>query len=89
MQNPISDQTPMFVLLPVPFEALEEADIGIGDLLQFTATDGKLIMERVNPQEVNFVCDGDCDNCPVSETDCNGDCADCPCNDTCDESEVF
>lgn len=76
-----------FALISVPIEILEEADISEGDLLQMSASNGKLIIEAVD-DFVDFVCDGDCDNCPVAETDCDGDCENCPCADTCEESEV-
>ena len=89
MQNPMKNPQPLYVLLPVPFEALEDAGIGVGDLMQFTVADGRLIMERVDPKEADLVCDGDCESCPLHTVDCDGDCENCPCNKNCDESEVF
>ncbi len=87
MQNQMNNQKPLFALIPVPLEALANADLNAGDLLQVTAEDGKVTMERIDPREVHFVCDGDCDCCPVSEMDCQ--CEDCPCYENCEEGEVF
>ena len=36
-----------------------------------------------------FVCSGDCDSCPVAETDCDGECFSCPCYANCEDSEYF
>ncbi len=76
-----------YILLSVPTELLAEAGICEGKPLQMSAADGKLIIEPVNDLS-DFVCDGDCDHCPISETDCPGDCESCPCADECDGSEV-
>lgn len=35
----------------------------------------------------DFVCDGDCENCPVNELDCDGNCGGCPCKDKCEDAE--
>lgn len=34
-----------------------------------------------------IVCDGDCENCPVNETECDGNCEECPCYKNCEEEE--
>ncbi len=78
---------PAFALIGIPVDVLEEAGITEGDLLQFTAEEGKITFEAVRDIG-NFLCDGDCENCPISEIDCDGDCENCPCNNDCDESEV-
>lgn len=51
-------------------------------------TDGDKIVIKVLKDTGNFVCDGDCENCPIAETDCNGDCKNCPCFKECDDAEV-
>lgn len=38
----------------------------------------------VDPTD-DFACDGDCENCPVHETECDGDCENCPCYKNCGE----
>ena len=73
-----------YVLLSVPAEALEESGIKEGSLLQITTEKGKIHIETVNDLS-DFVCDGDCENCPINETDCDGDCDNCPCNNICEE----
>lgn len=73
-----------YVLLAIPVEAVEESGISEGTLLQITAEEGKIHIEKVTDTS-DFVCDGDCENCPVNETECDGDCDSCPCNDNCGE----
>lgn len=40
MQNQMKSQPPLFALVPVPYEALVDAGIEIGDPLQFTVEKG-------------------------------------------------
>ena len=40
MQNPMNEKKPVFVMIPVPLEVLEESGIDIGDLVHFFAADG-------------------------------------------------
>lgn len=87
MQNSMKENKPMFVMIPVPLEAMEDSGIDIGDLVQFTAVDGKLTMEAVTDTE-DFICGGDCESCPVNMTECNDDCEHCPCHDVCEDCEV-
>ena len=89
MQNQIKSQPPLFALVPVPYEALVDAGIEIGDPLQFTVEEGKITMEHISMDETDFVCDGNCEKCPMTLLDCTGECAACPCNQNCDESEAF
>ena len=89
MQNQMKSQPPLFALVPVPYEALVDAGIEFGDPLQFTVVKGKVTREKISPEDMNFVCDGNCEGCPMLLLDCTGECAVCPCNNCCDESEVF
>ena len=89
MQNQMKNQQPLFVLVPVPYEALVDAGIEIGEPLQFTVEEGKITMEHISLDETDFVCDGNCEKCPMILPDCTGECAACPCNQNCDESEAF
>mgnify|MGYP000903198268 FL=1 len=73
------------VLLPVPLDLLDDIGLDPMDVIQMSAHDGKLIIEKVVDDD--FKCDGDCENCPFHEVDCDGDCENCPCFDECDESE--
>ncbi len=73
-----------YAFLSVPVEALEDAGISSGSLLEITAEENKLIIRAVTDM-LDFVCDGDCENCPVNSTDCDGDCENCPCKDHCEE----
>lgn len=76
MQNKKVDE---FVLISVPKEVLEDADIVDGSVLQIYADGNRLVIERLTDTG-EVVCDGDCDNCPVNETECDGNCEECPCN---------
>ena len=76
--------TQQYAFLSVPVEALEDAGISSGSLLEITAEENKLIIRAVTDMK-DFVCDGDCENCPVNSTDCDGDCENCPCKDHCEE----
>ena len=81
MQNKKVDE---FVLISVPKEMLEDAGIVDDSVLQIYANGNKLVIEKlIDTGEI--VCDGDCDNCPVNETDCDGNCDDCPCYKSCGE----
>ncbi|MCQ4022415.1 MULTISPECIES: hypothetical protein [unclassified Ruminococcus] len=85
MQNKeISD----FVLLPVPLDDLIASGIDLDGVIQTSAGDGRIIIENVADM-ADFICDGDCESCPMSEIDCDGDCGNCPCFADCDEAEVF
>ena len=75
-----------FVLISVPNETLEDAGIVDGSVLQIYADGNKLVIEKlIDTGEI--VCDGDCDNCPVNETECDGNCEECPCHINCEEEE--
>lgn len=63
-----------FVLVTVPVEAVEESGILNGGLIQITAEEGRLVFEAVSVEDEDIVCDGECEDCPVYETE--GD--DCP-----------
>ena len=83
MQNKKVDE---FVYISVPKEALEDAGIVDGSVLQIYADGNKLVIEKLIDTG-KIVCDGDCDNCPVNETECDGNCEECPCYKNCEEEE--
>jgi hypothetical protein len=83
MQNKKVDE---FVLISVPKEALEDAGIVDGSVLQIYADGNRLVIERLTDTG-EVVCDGDCDSCPVNETECDGNCEECPCYKSCEEEE--
>ena len=75
-----------FTLISVPKDVLEDAGIVDGSVLQIYADGNRLVIERLTDTG-EIVCDGDCDNCPVNETECGGNCEDCPCYKNCEEEE--
>lgn len=76
-----------FLLLPVPLEDCIAAGIRENCVLQTYTENGKLVISTVPAED--FVCNGDCESCPIAESDCNGDCENCPCFDDCDDAEVI
>lgn len=88
MQNQMKNQQPLFALVPVPYEALVDAGIEIGDPLQFTVEEGKITMERLVPEDIEIVCNCNCQDCPMLLLDCIGGCEACPCKNNCERSEV-
>ena len=83
MQNKKVDE---FVLISVPKDVLEDAGIVDGSVLQIYADGNRLVIERLTDTG-EVVCDGDCDNCPVNETECDGNCEEWPCYKNCEEEE--
>ena len=75
-----------FVLLPVPLEDCAAAGICEGCILQSYTENGRLIISRVTKED--FICDNDCESCPMSDVDCDGDCRNCPCVNNCEDAEV-
>lgn len=76
------------VLFSIPTDMLAETGIGEESVVQMSAGHGKIIINAVKDTE-DFVCNHDCEHCPMSETDCDEDCENCPCYNGCDESEVL
>lgn len=83
MQN--SERRQEFVLVAVPAELLVAAGIFEGDAMQMGVEGNKLIIESCGGDE-DFVCNGDCENCPIGNDDCDGDCENCPCKSECEDS---
>ena len=54
------------VLVAVPAHVLAEAEISENDVIQFRATEGKVMIEKLDSAD-DFVCDHDCEHCPLSE----------------------
>lgn len=77
-----------YVLFSIPVEMLVEAGIREESVVQMSAGNGKIIINTVKDAE-DFICDGDCRHCPMSEMDCDGDCEGCHCYESCDERELF
>lgn len=78
---------PTFALLAVPGEVLAEAGIDSGGMVQFTAEQGKITVEQVDPAEADLVCAGNCDTCPLLFR-CSGQCGRCPCAAYCEDCSL-
>ena len=89
MQTKITGQTPLFALVPVPYEVLADADIDVNEPLQFTADNGRITIENISAEDIDIICGGNCGSCPAILIDCTGKCAICPCNKKCNEREAL
>lgn len=85
MQNKKMKQD--FVLLSIPAKMLTATGIFEGGGMRMSVEENRLIIEKADAPE-DFVCDGDCEHCPLNETDCDGNCEDCPCSEECEDAEV-
>lgn len=54
------------VLVAVPAHVLAEAEISENDVIQFRVAEGKVMIEKLDSAD-DFVCDHDCEHCPLSE----------------------
>lgn len=88
MQGQVNNEKPLFIMLSIPYEVMEDAEISAGNIIQIASDRGKIVIERVNEPD-DFICSGDCEACPFADTDleCSGECDDCPCRYRCDEKE--
>lgn len=75
------------VLLAVPAEMLLEAGVFEGDPMQMYVEGRRLVIENLDDTD-DYVCDGNCNDCPWGEIDCDGNCESCPCSNDCDDAEV-
>ena len=54
------------VLVAVPAYVLAEAEISENYVIQFRVAEGKVMIEKLDRTD-DFVCDHDCEHCPLSE----------------------
>jgi hypothetical protein len=80
-----------YKFIPVPAEDFDALGININTVIQtYITEDGALVIRPVKEEDMEeFICDGDCSECPVSRTDCDGDCFSCPCYANCEDSEYL
>ena len=57
------------VFISMPISALAEVGIAPDDAFEISVDDKKIIIQKADPE--NYVCDGDCANCPFSELECD------------------
>jgi len=80
-----------FKLMPIPIEDYHALGITGNTVIETRITDdGMLIICPVLDDDLDqFTCDGDCEECPLADSDCDGDCLGCPCYICCDESNFI
>ena len=54
-----------FILVSVPLEMFLEAGINTESIIQVSAREGKIIIDTPDTTE-DYVCDRDCENCPLN-----------------------
>ena len=62
-----------FTLVSVPLEMFLEADINTESIIQVSAREGKIIIDTPDSTE-DYVCDRDCENCPLNAVPCEANC---------------
>ena len=75
--------------LPIPAEDYDALGITADTVLQtYLTDDGVLVVRAVTDEDLeSFSCDGDCETCPVAQTECDGECFSCPCYANCEDSD--
>lgn len=61
-----------FILVSVPLEMFLEAGINTESIIQVSAREGKIIIDTPDSTE-DYVCDRDCENCPLNAMPCEFD----------------
>lgn len=74
-------------LLAVPAEMLLEAGVFADSPIQMYVDGRRLVIENLD-DTADFICDGDCTDCPFCDSDCADECESCPCRTHCEDSEV-
>ena len=76
-----------FILVSVPLDMFLEAGINTESIIQVSAREGKIIIDTPDSIE-DYVCDRDCESCPLNAVPCEFNCENCPCEANCDGREV-
>ena len=72
-----------FILVSVPLEMFLEAGINTESIIQVSSRAGKIIIDTPDTTG-DYVCDRDCESCPLNAVPCEFDCENCPCEANCD-----
>ncbi|WP_243111331.1 hypothetical protein [Acutalibacter sp. 1XD8-33] len=80
-----------FILVSVLLEMFLEAGINTESIIQVSARESKIIIDTPDSTE-DYVCDRDCDNCPLNAVPCEFELCKswhecqlcCPCEANCD-----
>jgi hypothetical protein len=78
-----------FKFLAIPAEDYDALGIDGDTVLQtYFDEQGRYIIQPTTPDDTeDFACNGDCEACPVAETECDHDCQACPCYVLCVDSD--
>ena len=80
-----------FNFIPIPAEDFDRLGVNENSVIQTYINDaGDLTVHVVSDDELeSFSCNGDCEECPVAQTECGGECFSCPCYANCEDSEYM
>lgn len=73
--------------LPIPAEQYNALEIDASTILEVFINNENCLVIRPLSDTDNYVCDGDCEGCPVRDDDCDGNCESCSCCYFCEDSE--
>ena len=72
-----------FILVSVSLEMFLEAGSNTESISQMSSRAGKIIIDTPDTTS-DYVCDRDCESCPLNAVPCEFDCENCPCEANCD-----
>ena len=72
-----------FILVSVPLEMFLGAGINTESIIQMSSRAGKIII-HTHDTTSDYLCDRDCESCPLHAVPCEFDCENCPCEANCD-----
>ena len=97
----MQDQKLSLTLISIPTELLDEAGITENSVVEMYMDNGNIgitensvvemymdngnIVIRKAEDVSQYVCDNDCQSCPVMYTECDDNCKECPCKDHCED----
>jgi len=72
--------------IPILEEDYDALGITVETVLESHIDESGALVIKAHKYDSGFVCDNNCKDCPVNETDCDGECFYCPCFNNCSES---
>ncbi|MBR3996930.1 MAG: AbrB/MazE/SpoVT family DNA-binding domain-containing protein [Clostridia bacterium] len=80
----MQDQKLSLTLISIPTELLDEAGITENSVVEMYMDNGNIVIRKAEDVS-RYVCDNDCQSCPVMYTECDDNCKECPCKDHCED----
>ena len=80
----MQDQKLSLTHISIPTELLDEAGITENSVVEMYMDNGNIVIRKAEDVS-QYVCDNDCQSCPVMYTECDDNCKECPCKDHCED----